>query len=165
MKILIFIAIIFLILFNNRGNVEVAEVEEVATEETTETIHVDVAGAVTSPGLYELPVNSYTGDAIELAGGYSSANESCINLAHKLSDGEKIYVPTSEEECVEIELININTATVEELDTLPGIGETKAQNIVDYREANGFFITPEDIMNVEGIGESIYEDISEMITI
>lgn len=165
MKIFIIAIIFCIILINNRGNSEVVTVEEPVTEETAEFIHVDVAGAVSNPGLYELPANSYTGDAIELAGGYSSANESCINLAHKLSDGEKVYIPTSEEECVKTELININTATVEELDTLPGIGETKAQNIVDYREANGFFVAPEDIMNVEGIGESIYEDIKDLITI
>lgn len=165
MKIIFFIFVICLILFNNRGNVEVAEIEETTTEETPQYIHVDVAGAVVNPGLYELPIDSYTGDAIELAGGYNDANETCVNLAHKLSDGEKIYIQSSDEECIESELININTATVAELDTLPGIGETKAQNIVDYRESNGFFTKPEDIMNVEGIGESIYADIEDLITI
>lgn len=139
---------------------------ESTTEETAViSIHVDIQGAVTKPGLYELEDGSYLGDLITLAGGYSDANETCINQAHKLSDGEKIYIPFSNEECIEEELININTATLEELDTLPGIGETKAQNIIDYREANGYFTTTEEIMEVNGIGEQIYADIKDLICV
>lgn len=161
MKIILFIIIIFVILINLREP-QVHTSDEV---EPAATIHVDIQGAVKNPGLYELEEGTYVGDLILLAGGYTNANVTCVNQAHKLSDGEKYYVPFDTEECSESELVNINTATVEELDTLPGIGEAKAQNIIDYREANGYFETTEEIMQVNGIGEAIYEDIEDLICI
>lgn len=160
MKIIFFVLIVFFFLINLQKP-QVENTEEIVVQ----TIHVDIQGAVKNPGLYELDIESYAGDLITLAGGYDNANEACVNQAHKLSDGEKYYVPFSDEECIESELININTASVEELDTLPGIGEAKAQNIVEYREANGYFETTEEIMEVNGIGEAIYNDIKELICI
>lgn len=162
MKIIFIIAGICLLL--------VSAFQKPTIESTTEeivptTIHVDIQGAISSPGLYEVNEGAYLGDLITVAGGYKDANEECINLAHKLSDGEKVYIPFSNEACIEEELININTATLEELDTLPGIGEAKAQNIIDYREANGYFTTTEEIMEVSGIGEQIYNDIKDLICI
>lgn len=96
-----------------------------------------------------------------------------MNLAYILSDGEKIYIPSvNDEEGVEYiqsssgnAKININTATQEELETLSGIGESIAQSIIEYREQNGKFTSPEDIKNVSGIGDAKYEKLKDEICV
>lgn len=133
---------------------------------------VDVAGAVPRPGVYELPKDSRVKDAVEAAGGFlAEADKANINLAAPVEDGQKLdipflagtqplgAVPTPEQPT----LININTATLEELDTLPGVGATLAQAIIDYRDTYGEFYFIEDIMNVSGIGTSTFENIKDMI--
>lgn len=167
MKIFIIILVLVIFFISTLKKPEISSISTQQPSQPAETseIHVDIEGAVVKPGLYVLDEDSYVGDLVELAGGYTDANTSCVNLAHKLSDGEKYYVPFSSEECVEEKLININTATLEELDSLPGIGEAKAQNIIDYREKNGFFETTEEIMEVDGIGEKIYNDIKDLICV
>jgi competence protein ComEA len=151
---------------------------------TPEPIQVHVAGAVVRPGVYDLPEDSRVLDAIEAAGGFVvEADKNSINLAAILEDAQRLdvpfvagFVPDDEEGFVVItegtpsslageELIDINNASLEELDQLPGIGPTTAQNIIDYREDNGPFARIEDIVNVSGIGSATYDDISDLITV
>lgn len=143
-------------------------------EATSETYFVYVCGEVLSPGVYELPKNARIFEAVEAAGGMKdTASERAVNLAEPITDGLQIYVPSKEEAQVLIEqqqekeagLININTASSSELQTLPGIGESRAEAILDYREKNGGFTTIEDIMNVSGIKTSLFEKIKEYITV
>lgn len=131
---------------------------------------VYVCGAVQEPGVVALGEDSRVIDAILLAGGMTEeASQTYVNLAAKLTDGEKIYVPTKAEvavwEAAEATdtKVNINTADKETLCTLPGIGESKAEDIIAYREANGSFKSLEDLMKVSGIKESLFEKIADKI--
>lgn len=146
--------------------------QTVGNEQTVEKIMVYVCGAVLEPGVVEVDSECRVVDAIGLAGGMNAdADETYLNLAGKLQDGEKIYVPTREEvlqwtsEEPGNSLININTATLERLCELPGIGESKAADIIAYREKNGPFEFVEDIMKVPGIKISLYEKIADRIRV
>ncbi len=151
------------------------------TPEPTATLHliqVHVAGEVKQPGLYHLPDGANVQDAIDAAfGATENAGLDLINLATILNDGQRITIPpkTDHQDKIEIpqrssglqetSLININIASQEELESLPGIGEVKARAIIDYRTQNGYFLNIEELMNVEGIGQKIFEQIKELITI
>ena len=128
---------------------------------------VYVSGAVMLPGVYELPAGSRVNDAIQAAGGFAvGAEQSNINLATPLEDGQQIDVPgIVNPSHVNAGRVNINTATVEELDALPGIGPTTAQEIVDYRLQNGDFVYIQDIQKVPGIGPATYDGIKDYITV
>jgi competence protein ComEA len=142
---------------------------------------VHVIGAVPRPGVYELAEGSRVQDAIQAAGGLlAQAEISFINLAAPIEDGQQLDIPFkdgaplsgpfSEQPLATLdvnqsELININEASLEELDTLPGIGPTTAQKIIEYREQNGPFQNVEDIMNVSGIGPATFEEIKDLITV
>lgn len=138
---------------------------------------VHVAGAVSAPGVYTLPADSRVDDAVRAAGATADADLSQLNLAQKLADGQKITVPAAGEIPAPADnaapsdssqsdaLININTATQEELETLPSIGEVRAQAIIAYREEHGGFRTTDELMEVSGIGEKIFADISPHITV
>jgi competence protein ComEA len=143
---------------------------------TPAPITVYVSGNVNQAGLYALPPGSRVNDAIQAAGGYTAdANAGVLNLAEILEDGEQIDVPgilyldptTSVSRSVNpsLELVDINTATLEQLDTLPEIGPITAQNIIDYRNANGLFTRIEDIQDVKGIGAVTFEKIKDLITV
>lgn len=136
-------------------------------------ICVYVCGAVEAPGIVFLPEGSRAADALEAAGGFAfHAAVDAVNLAAKISDGEKLYFPDCEEYRAQAEkqasasagLVNINTADAAQLCTLPGIGESRAADIIAYREAHGGFASCEDIMNVSGIKENVYNKISDKIT-
>jgi competence protein ComEA len=140
------------------------------------TIHI--TGEVNLPGVYKLADTARLQDLIELAGGFTeNANESAINLASPVHDGQQIVVPSltpqppesPEESAVSKNLItypiNINFCTLEELISLPGIGEAKANAIIQYREENGGFKVIEDILEVSGIGEATFESIKDKITV
>ena len=141
------------------------------------TICVYVCGAVAQEGVYELPDGARLADALESAGGYAeNAVHGYLNLAEPLVDGERIYFPyLDEEESLDMAsgdhsesgsgLVNINTAGADELKTLSGIGDSRAADIIAYREANGSFGSIEDLMNVSGIGESIFNKIKPYITV
>lgn len=122
-------------------------------------------------GIFEVEDGTRIYEAIELAGGETiDADLTRLNLAKIVSDEEKIVVPKKvilEESETEGEssIVNINTATVEKLSTLTGIGKSTAEKIVKYREENGYFNSIEDIMNVSGIGESKFNSIKDNITI
>jgi len=162
----------------------ISSTPENVIEEISQII-VHVAGEVINPGLVTLAENSRIDNAISAAGGVTElADVSKINLAYVLQDGQKIYIPSiyDEEELVYIEvsagdniviptespqsnLINLNTATQAELQTLPGVGESTAKKIIDYRTKNGKFKQIEDIMNVSGIGEAKFNAIKDNICI
>ena len=157
---------------------------------TKAPIAVHVIGAVPRPGLYNFPEGARVQDAIDAAGGaLADANLDALNLAAPLEDGKQLEIPyksgsepTNNTSTFDLpssatetpvsnnsgdgsqELVNINTASLEELDALPGIGPTTAQKIIDYREQNGPFSAIEDIMNVSGIGPATFEDIQNLIT-
>ena len=135
---------------------------------------VDVAGAVPRPGVYELAEGSRVKDAVEAAGGFlAEADKATINLAAPVTDGQKLDIPfLAGTEPLGVPppavtdaptLININTADAATLETLPGIGPSLAQAIIDYREQNGDYYYIEDIMNVSGIGESTFANIQNLI--
>ena len=151
----------------------------IPTSEATPTprpLRVYVSGAVQQPDVYELAVDSIVKDAVMAAGGPTDeADLDRINLASPLVDGQQIYVPHLGEEDLPVEppsrapsadagKININTADAVLLESLPGIGPSLAQRIVDYREANGPFAQVEDIVNVSGIGPGILVKIEDLIT-
>lgn len=143
--------------------------QEGILQETPEIV-VYVCGAVETPGVYSLTEKDRVVDAITLAGGMTGqAAEDYLNLAALLQDGEKIYVPTVDEVLLWKEerktLVNINTADVEALCTLPGVGESKAKDIISYREAQGSFEQVEDIMKVPGIKEYLFQKIEDYITV
>lgn len=145
---------------------------------TDKPIVVHITGAVPRPGVYALPEGARVQDVISAAGGFlAEAEKTDINLAAPLEDGQKLDIPYMEgaspvlatpgEEVITntTELIDINIASQAELETLPGIGPTTAQKIVEYRDANGPFVSTEDIINVSGIGPGTYERIKDLITV
>jgi len=148
--------------------------ESGATEDNPESsvLTIHLVGAVNNPGVYELPAGSRVYQLIETAGGFTEdADQDSINQARPLFDGEQIYInfydstvrsfnPLAEEQKV-----NINKATLDELTTLPGIGEVRAGQIIAYREKNGYFSDPRELMDVSGIGEKTYQNIADLITI
>jgi competence protein ComEA len=151
------------------------ETEEEERTPTIQYIYVDIKGAVRMPGVYKVEQATRLFVVVNLAGGLTEdADPNAINLSRILGDQMVIYVPTIEEGYPNITdeiddgtegVININTASLEELQTLPGIGPSTAQKIIDYREENGPFENKEDIMNVSGIGESTYAEIESRIVV
>ncbi len=153
---------------------------------TAQPIQVFINGAVVLPDVYILPPDSRIKQAVEAAGGFTDqANRTVVNLAQPLIDGMHIYIPdqaaeTEIPQAVVSEptrqsrggtidlasglLININTAGMDELDKLPGVGPATAQKIIDYRTANGSFATIEAILEVAGIGEAKFRQIRDLIT-
>jgi competence protein ComEA len=147
---------------------------------TPAPIRVHVSGAVRQPAVYELAPGSIVQDAVDAAGGpASNADLDCINLALELRDQQQVYVPRQGETSPpppvsggELDsggstgsLVNINTATTAELETLPRIGPAMAQRIVEYREANGPFAAIEDVQDVPGIGPATFEGLKDRITV
>lgn len=150
---------------------------------------VDIRGAVKKPGVFELEAGSRLHQAVSESGGFSEEADQAwidqnLNMARKLTDGEKIYIPSEGEISDEGHLrgvsltdssdgvlgesqqyVNINTASQEELETLPGIGPSYAQQIIDYRQDNGGFKSIEEIQAVSGIGEKTFQKIQDQISI
>lgn len=167
---------------NNDESIFVEENEsmEVITkkEEEKETVKivVDIKGEIKNPNIYWLEEGCIIEDLINVAGGITEEGDlSKINRAQKLNDHEVVIIPNINDKESEIENIipssndknkvNINTASINELDTLSGIGPSKAEAIIKYREENGTFKSIEEIKNVTGIGEALFEKFKENITI
>ena len=135
---------------------------------TPAPVSVHVTGAVVNPGIYQLPNNSRVSDAIEAAGGLLPiADDESINLAALVEDGAKLNIAKSDfysADAQSVSRININTASVDDLDSLPGIGPSTAQAIVDYRRQYGEFQRTDEITEVPGIGPATYERIQDLIT-
>jgi competence protein ComEA len=148
-------------------------------------IEIHVVGAVLRPGVYLFPEGSRVQDAITTAGGLTSDAEiGGMNLAAKLEDGQQLEIPASAGSAPSVapttafriipssatatpsgDLININSASLDQLESLPGIGPTTAQNIIDYRTEHGPFAHIEDILNVAGIGPATFDSIKDLITV
>lgn len=138
---------------------------------------VHVAGWVKAPGVYELPDGSRVIDALDAAGGARrDADLSALNLAAPLTDGQQVLVsqlaPAVEGRGVTVEaaapataLVNINTASAEDLETLPGIGEVLAATIVQYRDEHGPFTSVDQLVDVSGIGEVTLEELRDLVTV
>lgn len=146
---------------------ELAEKEE---DRTGNSIFVYVCGAVLDEGVYELPAGSRVYEAIQKAGGFTEdAAVTQINQAEVLEDETQLYVPTMEEitneETKGDGKVNLNLASKEELMTLPGVGEAKADLIIQYREEHGRFQNIEDVMNISGIKEGLFAKIKDNITV
>ena len=137
------------------------------------TIQVAIDGAVESPGVYELPRGSRVHDLLEASGGYlSSLDLSAINQAALLVDGQRVFVPSREtDQSVRLDAtpgplrVDLNSATVDELDLIPGIGPVKAAAIVEYRNMHGPFQTIEELLLVDGISENLLAGIRQYLVI
>ena len=157
------------------------EVKKEEKEESTEQdlITVDVKGAVKSPGIYDLPVGSRVHDAVQKAGGLTEeADSKSLNLAQKVSDEALVYVPTKGEEATSQQAasetspstskekrVNLNKASLEELKQVKGLGGKRAQDIIDYREANGKFKSVDELKKVSGIGAKTIEKLKDYVTV
>lgn len=158
---------------------EVAEETEEAADpgvNIPEYVFVEVKGAVKNPGVFEVPTDARVTNVLSLAGVLTNADLLTVNQSEKVTDEMVIYVPeigeiedvdmispkTNDEGEIQV---NINTASISDLTQLNGIGEKKAQLILDYREQNGLFMTKEDLMNISGIGEKTFESLEPYITI
>lgn len=155
--------------------------DQVISSQDSPFVMVDIKGAVQKPGVYQLPKDARVKDALAQAGGATKeADLRQLNLASKLQDEMAVYIPAAGEEIPpsspvssisssgtsnDQPLVNINTANTDELQTLNGIGPSKASAIVSYREENGLFQTVEDLGQVSGIGEKSLEKIKAQITV
>lgn len=142
------------------------------TSKTSGKCFVQVSGAVNSPGVYELSGEPRIFHAILMAGGLrEDADVSSLNQAERISDGQKIVIKTRDEAAMEAAVsandgkVNINTADAKTLMTLPGIGESKANSIIKYRESKGSFNSIEDIKNISGIKDGVYNKIADSIKV
>ena len=166
---------------NTDGTDDISIISDNVTN-NEEIIYVQLCGAVSSPGVYSFKNGTRVFEAIEAAGGVTDdADTNAVNLARPVSDEMKIYVPTKEEvnisgsdyfwECEdqslseEDSLVDINEATKEELMELPGIGESKADSIINYRDENGAFTDISQIMNISGIKDAAFEKIKDLIKV
>lgn len=154
---------------------------ETSVEPASEVVFVHVSGEVQNPGLYQMDSGSRVADAVNAAGGFTdSADESSCNLARIVSDGEHILIPSTEETAMakaandgppvavtgaSTAPVNINTATAEQLETLPGIGSSTATKIISDRESNGPFQNVEDLARVSGIGQKKLESLEGLICV
>jgi competence protein ComEA len=155
--------------------------DQVISSQDSPFVMVDIKGAVQKPGVYQLPKDARVKDALAQAGGATKeADLRQLNLASKLQDEMAVYIPAAGEEIPpsspvssifssgtsnDQPLVNINTANTDELQTLNGIGPSKASAIVSYREENGLFQTVEDLGQVSGIGDKSLEKIKAQITV
>ncbi|SER78274.1 helix-hairpin-helix domain-containing protein [Streptococcus gallolyticus] len=153
-----------------------------SSQTETQKVFVDIKGAVKNEGVYELSNGSRVTDVVKLAGGFTEdADKKSVNLAEKVTDESMIYVARvgenvapattnsqangSAQQEESSDKINLNTATLAELQTISGIGAKRAQDIIDYRDANGGFSSVDDLKNVSGIGEKTLEKLKSEVTV
>lgn len=180
LKIIILIAGVFaagLVIFHQRGANDstpyLKDRDESAIPEIRKESYVvvDVSGAVWRPGVYTLPEGARVGEALEAAMLRPDADIDGVNRARVLYDGQKLIVPSAAgtsraaSEAAEDERVNINSADVNDLRRLPLIGESRAQDIMDYRERHGPFSSVDELRNIPGIGEATVERLRERVTV
>jgi competence protein ComEA len=142
--------------------------ESVAIEQY---LYVHIVGEVLTPGMYQLPLGARLVDAVFAAGGLTEfADNSSVNLARELSDGEQVFVSSVNEQSETLGtssggLISINRASDKELEELPGIGPALSARIIAWREANGGFKSIEDLLKVSGIGENLLSGLKDSVTL
>lgn len=158
-----------------------SNIEEEIDHKKNEIMKVHISGEITNPGVYEVEEGQRLEDLVKIAGGLTErANDRELNLAQRLEDQMKIYIPNKDEDIplsdndsnyenlpvksVNSGLVNINTASKDELMTLPNIGEKRAEAIIEYRKAQKFE-SIDDIKNVTGIGDKFFEALKDLITI
>lgn len=142
-------------------------------KDNSSVIIIDVKGEVANPGIYEVESNARVNDVIQLAGGFTKeANETHVNLAQIVQDEMVIMVPGMNDDVVSVDSgmtgenkVRINYATQEEIETLSGIGPSKAQTIIEYREEHGLFKNVDDLLEISGIGEKTLENIRDDIEV
>lgn len=176
---------VFLYIKDEKSKNILIETDVLNTEDVKESmeekakIYIDIAGEVMNPGVYVLDEGSRVNDLIIMAGGVTEdANLEDVNLVYILTDGIKITIPSKKDNnksnilqssllqnSSKSQIININLADVDELVTLSGIGESIAEDIIEYRIKNGKFKKKEELKNVPGIGESKYNKIKDKITV
>lgn len=160
-----------LVIQNTNNKIEIPD-DLIQSEETSskEMIVVEIEGAVGNPGVYEVELGTRINELFDLVD-VSNGNQSCYNLAQKLVDEQKIVIPEKNEQCNEVNsvsdsgIVNINSASVYDLQSLDGIGESRAQAIVEYRELNGSFTSKNELTNVEGISQSLVDQIQDDIAL
>ncbi len=154
--------------------VEHVSIDDRGTDAATPAaLYVHVSGAVVAPGLYVLSAGARVIDAVAAAGGFAhAADQSAVNLARPVTDGEQLQVPeigatATGAAAVPADdgLVNLNTADEAALDTLPRIGPALAQRIIQWREANGRFTAVEDLLAVPGIGDKMLESLRDLVTV
>ncbi len=136
-------------------------------------IYVDVAGEVRKPGIYQLDSGARVFDVVLLAGGFTGkANQASVNLARTLTDGEQLIVLNKSQQSFgtstsnnSSSLISLNQASEAELEQLPGVGPALAGRMIDWRSANGGFKSKEDLLNVAGIGDKLFAQIKDKVTL
>lgn len=131
---------------------------------------ISVVGKVRNPGLVTVPPGARVADALSAAGGAQPGTDlTGLNLARRLTDGEQVAVgvlgPAAAGPGTPPGKVELNTATAEQLDTLPGVGEVMAKRIVDWRTGHGGFTSVEQLREIEGIGESKYGKLRELVTV
>ena len=143
----------------------------VSSDVQSPKIYVHVAGSVKSPGIYQLDTGTRVYDAVLAAGGFTEkANQSSVNMARALADGEQLVV-SSESSVASFDgptsssLISLNQASSSQLEDLPGVGPALAGRIVDWRSANGGFKAKEDLLNVAGIGDKLFASFKDLVTL
>lgn len=158
---------------------DVSTNEASKSKKQAQLLLVHVAGAVVKPGVYQLKEGSRVIDAVEVAGGgLQSSDEDALNLAAKVFDGQKIYVPEKGKapppgETASIPgavagdniRININSATLDQLDSLPGVGQVTARKIIEYREKRGFFKRIEELKEIDGIGDKKFDQLKDKLSV
>ena len=159
--------------FSTSEETETAVIAETEPEEKkeTDTVYIYVCGEVNAPGVYALPDGSRIFEALALAGGLTEeADTAVINQAESVTDGMMIRIPGEGEAVAEAEepsdgRINLNTATAEQLMTLPGIGSSKAESIIAYREEHGAFRDITELMQIPGIKEGVFSKLKEKVKV
>lgn len=153
-KLILYLLAVLTILFQSVG------IENMDPDEKKK-ISVEIKGEVEKQGVYEMDLGSTLEDLLKSAKPYPDADLSSFSLQKRLHHLELVVVKKKEEK----KLVSINSAGIEELTTLPGIGKTTAQKIIDYRQEKGSFLSLEELMNVKGIGKSKYEKVKGSITL
>ncbi len=161
-----------------RENLEdIENTEETSTrpENTGSDTYVYMCGEVVNEGVYKVAATDRICDVIVAAGGLTEeADSTAINQAAKVEDGMQVYIPSiydesgkagAENASSDDFLVDLNTATAEELMTLTGVGESKARAIISYREEHGRFSTIEELMNIDGIKQGVYNKIKDSIKV